>query len=195
MKIDLWKFINDICAEVGMVNLPRHISYCEQSTKLGDLILSCGKCPSCLAMTACGLGHVQPMANSKNNKDGLKSIVDIVKTSKIAKLFKLLEVDGVYSYYFSVEADFGDGTGNFYRHDAPVKISRDTHAVVYLGTSQVNLNYFDDFTFVDGLPADHIMVNAKEHGVRLLTFLASEGYSDIDVTEHLENAIKTKVKK
>jgi 7-cyano-7-deazaguanine synthase in queuosine biosynthesis len=191
-KIDIHKSLEAICTQYKIQLLKTSISFCDKTTKVGTFIFSCGECSSCQASAASSLSYLQPMGNVRNTPHALKWLIYTAEHSEDCTLFRIAESEKVFSYYLSVEVAYGDGTEKHYNLDNPITITRDLNGIVFLGMGTDAGLQGTDFDLVENLPSELVFINKKEYETRHLSYLQKHGYTDIDLTTHLDKATSTK---
>ena len=192
LKYDIAEYVKRLCDTYGIRDVFNNITYCEQTTKIGNTLFACGGCPSCLAAKDAGISTLQPKAVKYSNEEDLSDIFSTVLKENGTVPFKVKESEKVYSFYLALYAEHGDGNEFFYRASKRIQIDRDVTCVIYLGTNTSKIHAGLDYEDKDKLPDDYIVLNKDEHDVRILDYLSANGFTGADFSKYLNDLHKDK---
>ena len=185
-KEDIVPWLHGICADFGIGDVMKNISFCDSTTKLGGILFSCGKCSSCQAAITSRTHTLQPRAGVPIDTQGYHALRDLVRYHGGAGFFKIKETKQTYSYFLAVDAVKGEGTERLYAQDNPVSFDKNAMAVIYLGMGPTGIFEDDSFNELPSLLDGCVVVNKTEYSIRKLTYLLNANYTDIDVDDHVD---------
>lgn len=192
VKPDVCRLFTDVIEREHFDGLDDHITFCQSTTKLGNHLYGCGDCPSCDTAKSTGTNHLQVLVNRENPNRVLREWIPRMAGTDGVKLFRMRESEKVNSFFISIECEAGDGSAPYNRKHFSVDFTKDTDAIIYLGTMEGDSLHGQDFPLEVAFSEIYHIVNQAEYKVRQLTYLAEKGYTDIDLIEAMDATCKTK---